>query len=76
MGEGGSYKLNYMIVLYKLYNFIKYQTLDIEFLLVDLIGFLLTVKILYPVICPNMETVKFVTENFPSNWPKTQVGRK
>ena len=39
----GSYKLNYMIVLYKLYNFIKYQTLDIEFLVVNLIGFLLTV---------------------------------
>ena len=42
----------------------------------NLIGSLLTVEILYPVVCPNMETDNFITDNFPSKWPKTRVGRK
>ena len=40
--------------------FIKYQTLDIEFLII----WLAPVAVSYPVACPNMENDNFIMENF------------
>ena len=53
----------------------KYETLGTELWECDWSSLLVT-EILLSVVCPNMETDNFITENVSSKWPKARVGRK